>query len=190
VADSELRPFTGDIRDRAILSAGALRIVFERRGDRIGHRVIVGNIEGGSVLLQSIEGRPQEDWPPSPPFQEGRIELSDGRMVAMLVGMAGKSHWSMSVEADADTGGFTFDVACRMKGTAGTAISTYAVDRSTQPTHGPNAEVQLADSLIVRPVGEASHAILDQQLVLRPNATVSSLPATLRWRYEMRWVGN
>ena len=51
-------------------------------------------------LLESIEGTATDDWPPSPPLQSLSIEtLPDGRRVALLVGMAGRSHWSASIEA-------------------------------------------------------------------------------------------
>ena len=112
-----------------MLAAGRLQIEFFRQGDRYAHRISLAGDDRPVELLVSVEGgghvdgpnpnRPDCDyaddaWPASPPFQELRIEpRSDGRQVALLVGMAGRSHWSASVEADPQLGRFTFDVACR-----------------------------------------------------------------------------
>lgn len=93
----------------------ALRVEFAWRGDRIAH--VISAVEpAGRIrpLLESIEGTPADNWPPSPPLQSVGLEtLPDGRRVALLVGMASGSHWSASVEPIADTAALLFDIACR-----------------------------------------------------------------------------
>src|ERR1051326_2095918 len=77
-----------------------LRIEFIWRDDRYRHTVSLIDRDRASIpLLESIEGNSEDDWPSSPPLQTLSVErLSDGRSVALLVGMAGGSHWSASVE--------------------------------------------------------------------------------------------
>ena len=71
-------------------------------------------------LLASVEGDDQEVFPPSPPLQQWALtELGGGRQAALLMGMAGRSHWSLSVEPGTPEPLIRFDVACR----------TSAVDR-------------------------------------------------------------
>ncbi len=79
-------------------------------------------------LLESIEGTADQLWPSSPPFQEAHLEpRADGRQVVLLVGMAGSSHWSASVEIDPQTHTALFDVACRMRGPADWLGSRYRI---------------------------------------------------------------
>ena len=65
-------------------------------------------------VSESIEGTPVDDWPPSPALQSLSFHmLPDGRQAALLVGMAGSSHWSASIEPCADEPRLRFDIACR-----------------------------------------------------------------------------
>ena len=93
------------------------------------------------VILESVEGTPNQNWPPSPPLQELHLESRpDGKQLALLVGMAGNSHWSMSVEFDPAAGKALFDVACRVKREPGKLASTYRRQNSdlcVVPTSGP-----------------------------------------------------
>lgn len=80
---------------------GMLRVRFNWLGDRYGH--VVDLIDGNDtrVLLESVEGSEQDIWPSSPPIQSVNISTiasdTENRRVAMLVGAAGTSHWSMCV---------------------------------------------------------------------------------------------
>src|SRR5436190_4759521 len=75
-----------------------LRAEFIWHGDRFAHIISLVNPHGDiQPLLESIEGTTADDWPSSPPLQSLSVEkLPDGRPVALLVGMAGGSHWSAS----------------------------------------------------------------------------------------------
>jgi len=115
-----------------------------------------------TVVFESIEGTPEEDWPPSPPLQELHLEARpDGKQLALLVGMAGTSHWSLSVEFDAAAGTAVFDVACRVKRAPGGLGSRYRRSGSAQQEW--SAEPQTSGSL--------------------------ELPRTARWRYGVAGGG-
>lgn len=100
----------------AIVS-GDLRVEFFRSADRVAHRVLFR----GVPIAESIEGTPDEDWPASPPFQEvhfERVQLKTRREpgdIGFLVGMAGRSHWSASVEPRGPAS-IAWEVACRLHG--------------------------------------------------------------------------
>ena len=99
-------------------SGAALGIEFVRLADRYQHVVYVqrpgSGADGPVEAMASAEGDSAEAWPPSPPLQSLSIEtLTDGRRVALLVGMAGRGHWSASVETDEAKTALIFDIACR-----------------------------------------------------------------------------
>lgn len=96
----------------------ALRVDFIKLADRYRHELSAvireGSIENVIPLCSSVEGTSDDPWPPSPPLQSLSIEkLSDGRTAALLVGMAGKSHWSASIAEVAGFAAIEFDFACR-----------------------------------------------------------------------------
>lgn len=78
-----------------------------------------------TTLLESIEGDSTEDWPASPAIQECTIESRTTGDVALLVGMAGKSFWSISIHFEADS--LVFDVACRHQAPPAFLGSSYRV---------------------------------------------------------------
>jgi hypothetical protein len=91
----------------------SLRLSFDWQGDRYGHRLEWCQGDQVAARLEAVPGEPGEPWPPSPPLQQLSLqEGGDGQAVLLLVGMAGRSHWSMSVEPLAGRG-WLFDVACR-----------------------------------------------------------------------------
>lgn len=115
------------------LSGGGLWVEFVWRGDRWGHRIGVTDSDRGqsppqqlAAILETLEGTPEQDWPPSPVLQELHLEpRGNGQQLALLVGMAGTSHWSLSMELDPAAGRAVFDVACRVKRAPGELGSTY-----------------------------------------------------------------
>lgn len=122
---------------REAADGGRLGLRFVRRGDRLHQSiewlaaadsqstVSAGQSAGvdrsttrfAPCLLESLEGQSGDIWPASPPMQQLLIESrAEAGHVALLVGMAGRSHWSLSVEPLADRVGFRFDAACRLSG--------------------------------------------------------------------------
>jgi hypothetical protein len=67
-------------------------------------------------LLASLEGSQDDAWPPSPPLPSLNVQPAGSASPSvLLVGLAGSSYWSMSVEADQQRAVLRFDVACRAR---------------------------------------------------------------------------
>jgi hypothetical protein len=154
--------------------AGGARLVVEffERGDRLAHVVSWVSREGQKVdLLESIEGSPVDDWPTSPPLQSLSLEsLTDGRRVAFLVGMAGRSHWSASVEPLAATAAIAFDIACRHSAAPGWLGSQYRALETSAMT------VQLSGKAVITQQGELIHVAPQES----PTAA-----GTTRWQFQV-----
>lgn len=84
-----------------------------------------GQPEASYCLWESVEGDDRDPSPPSPPVQDLSVESRPGGHVALGVGMAGQSLWSISVEAFADQGCLRFDIACNHRGRPTRPVSTY-----------------------------------------------------------------
>lgn len=105
------------VKETVLSAGGGLSIALARVGDRYRHAVSIGAGDSTRVILQSLEGADQEAWPSSPPFQELHLERPRNAFeTALVVGRAGRGHWSASIEADGGQETITFDVACRCSG--------------------------------------------------------------------------
>ncbi len=182
------------------LSAGPLRLRFFRGGDRFAHSVwLVDQISGKEhCLLNSQEGDDTDPWPPSPPLQNFHLEhRSGGITVALAVGMAGRSHWSLAVEA-LPSGEFRFDAACRTGEMPLWLGSTYNVDGETaacpavksvrlKPALGfANVEIQPTSTATV-----CWDEVADspKSFSLIPSIDQLDLPSTIRWQYSLGMLG-
>lgn len=103
-----------------------LFVSFPRRGDRFGHVVSIVSGEEIVPCLVSLEGDDSEEWPDSPPIQQLSVEERPTGAVALGVGQAGKSHWSVTVETFAAERRIEFHVACRLKMHPAQISSRYA----------------------------------------------------------------
>lgn len=84
-------------------SDAELIVEFGNAADRWSNRWILINGDVETEIMTSVEGTPEQDWPSSPPLQDiSAHELPTGNAI-LGVGMAGKSHWSASVVAAAET---------------------------------------------------------------------------------------
>jgi len=83
-------------------------VQFHWSGDRYDHAVRLGDAE-----QRTVDEHRDADWPDCPPLQQLSIESIADRDVALGVGCAGTSHWSVSIEPTES--GFRFDWACRAK---------------------------------------------------------------------------
>ena len=88
--------------------AGIGSIEFGWNVDRFDHVIQLGQHR---IVCQRAAA--DSAWPESPPLQQLSIEMIDGHEVALGVGCAGTSHWSVSIEPMER--GFRFDWACRVK---------------------------------------------------------------------------
>jgi hypothetical protein len=150
-----------------------LCVQFTWRGDRYGHTICLGQADGELVpILESSEGSPHENWPPSPALQSLSVhELPDGRRALLLVGMAGGSHWSACIEPMAGHAGLTFDIACRHKAAPGWLGSRYQI---RAPLNGVSLE------------GDDGRVTKDEAtLVVEPRVS-PLVVSTTRWRFTLR----
>lgn len=135
-------------------------------------------------VLATVEGTPADEWPASPPFQSLHVEArDDGRTLALLVGMAGHSHWSASVEIDAAARCVRFDVAARVRThRPGPLTSSY---RTTAAQRDPHT------ALRVEPGQRFGPTHLEQsgeQIAIVARSTSDECPQTVRWDYRLQAV--
>jgi hypothetical protein len=171
-----------------------VRLGFFWSGDRYAHR-LEWTGEGGDMLaLESLEGMGHQFWPPSPPLQQLSLEPREsGRTCALLLGMAGRSHWSASVEARGLT--LVFDVACRVQQPFDRLGSSYQIGSACQAVESV-ADRALKfifsggrEGLLVEvEAGEGALSYEDRQAVFSvlPRGDDGPWPKLVRWRYEMR----
>ena len=139
------------------------------------------------LLLESMEGTPDDDWPVSPALRELHFEdRADGRRLALLVGMAGKSHWSLSVELDAARGQLVFDVACRLRSPPARLGSRYRLCAARIPPNVPKSPLTI-ESID----GQSARLVMmaDGELVVEPPRFAGPWPSTIRWRYVVQGRG-
>jgi hypothetical protein len=161
------------------IESGDLRVVFQSRGDRHGHS-IERRVDGEwRLVLESIEGSPDEDWPASPALQSLHIEHRPNAPVALLVGKAGTSHWSASVEPFNSQHSLQFDIACRLQQPPQRLGSAYRVagSRSHRIVQVSATSRETACELVEQPE--------NGQWQVRPATVTSDYPSTIRWRYRI-----
>jgi hypothetical protein len=177
------------------LTGESLRVEFVRSGDRYGHRLVAVDADGRELLvLDSVEGNAAEAWPASPPLQSLSVEsLPDGRRVALLVGMAGRGHWSASIEALPGAAAFVCDIACRTTGGEPALASSYrlAAPSTAKLFIAPDEswiEVQCKQGdMVISPAREAAAPSILRMLGTESFA-IAPLPqkgTTIRWKYRI-----
>jgi hypothetical protein len=169
--------FTPSVKATLLTSASGLRLEFVQHHDRYSHRIVAAD---GAILLCSIEGTDQDIWPASPPLQQLSIEEHrPGVEVALLVGMAGKSHWSLSIEPLADGSGFLFDVACRLRDAAGWLGSSYQLASPSPP--------QLHFAPLPIAADSSSCHVEQRECEARVTPVVGDggVSGTVRWKYSI-----
>ncbi len=153
-------------------------------------------------IMTSCEGTPQDTWPASSPFQQiVREEIgTEKKLVLLAVGMAGKTHWSGTVEGDAMTEAIAMDFAARVNATPDFLGSTYFIDdawtaqlqttadalnQSVTLTHAEQGVKLVFDS-----IGPHLVSIDGKKLTLTFQADFPATKRnqTLRWRYVIRSV--
>ena len=169
--------------DLILLEAGLLSIEFCRATDRYAHQVFIGHGGERRLLLESIEGGGGEPWPPSPPLQELHVERqTDGRQVALLVGRAGRSHWSLSVEPSESR--LLMDAACRISGPAEWLGSTYrGLAGITVAEGGANLAVGCGLRLEWAETDQTALTADGNALRIHATGLAATGPRTVRWRY-------
>jgi hypothetical protein len=181
------------VSDALAIEGTGLRVVFRRLRDRFAHRVELVEGSHSTPILESLEGEPDDPWPPSPPLQELHFEdRPAGQRLALLVGRAGASHWSLSVEWDPLSARFSFDVACRVRSAPEQLGSRYGLPGAAAGG-GPIeavAGIKLPGGRRIRAEavdGQAACQLIqeDGELRLHPAAVAAPWPKTSRWQYSI-----
>lgn len=164
------------------LNGDILRIEFVKQGDRYRH--LLSMVDSGiepHPLCESIEGTADDPWPPSPPLQSLRFEtLSDSRQVALLLGMAGRGHWSASIEPVAGEAAFLFDVACRAEAFDGWLGSQY---RALSVPRGQATPLEFG--LLDATEFPTDLVSTDEAIRIRRVVPQNAIRRTLRWKYRV-----
>jgi hypothetical protein len=175
------------------LQGGGLLLRFLRVDDRYAQQLLAVDDQKCIELLTSIEGTTGEVWPVSPPLaQIDRPPERVGVHVALLVGMSGRNHWSLSAKLDERGRRIEFDVASRISEPSGRLSSTYRLSKGVRATEGLG-HVELTVGAVRCRIehkgdGKGQHGrmeIRDGQLVLKPPAIAGPFPATVCWRYAV-----
>ncbi|WP_417739857.1 hypothetical protein [Rosistilla oblonga] len=168
----------------------ALRLVWQE--DRFGHAI--EQLRGGkrTLLLETLADSAAVPWPANPPLQQASLETIDGRLAILGVGLAGTSHWSISMETLAgDSQGLRIDCACRCTSLPESLGSGYrwaeGVDCQTDAFAGilfraDEACVQIApdDQQTV-----ATCSSDDRVCEIRPESLGEGNAHTIRWCYQI-----
>ncbi|HEY5313316.1 MAG TPA: hypothetical protein VIK18_12390 [Pirellulales bacterium] len=172
------------------LTGAGWRIVFVRSGDRIAHHVELADGDQREPLLVSIEGSPDEPSPASPPLQQVHFQpLPGGGQAALLVGMAGRSHWSAAVEVPADGRQAAFEIACRAVAPPAWLGSSYRLESKLTVEYSPTSVWLGPLELAIEPLGQAAAptwTLGQQVLQLAVSPPAGRWPQTIIWRYALR----
>jgi hypothetical protein len=167
-----------------------LRCVFSKIGDRLAHAFFILNSAADNEPLgvcTSIEGNECEAWPASPPLQSMSIEQHTTGPVALLVGMAGRSHWSASFAAITDKKKLVVEIACRVGGEPVRLGSSYFFGGNGSLLTQVNATQLLCE------LGEHKLEITTSLLKLADAEVCITPPSPwnvkpVQWKYEIAWV--
>src|SRR5690606_21760607 len=83
--------------------------------DRFAHEIWVADGDDWYPVLLSVEGTPEQSWPASAPLQTLHVETRSEGPLALLVGMAGKCHWSASAQLHTARHQVGFELAARVR---------------------------------------------------------------------------
>ena len=168
------------------LTAGSLIVDFRSQADRVGHALLATDGQREVLLAETLEGNGEQDWPPSPPLQQLSLETTaDGRPCALLVGMAGISHWSASVEFMA--GVIRFELACRAKQLPELLASTYRAGEGTLEVGRSIVLRTVGGRLVMRPAANTSLRADGNQWSMAADSLPATVPNTVCWGYEIEF---
>ena len=189
----------GTNRDQ-LLESDRLRVRFWFCEDRYAHEVWLAVGGEWIAVLASVEGSPSEDWPASPPLQSLHFErLGMANQSALLVGMAGKSHWSASIELDPTGNCARFDIACRVRGAIKQVLaSTYRAMPGVSALQERDGKVAFNTTLPANvslelaspdaPPRTSIEVVEGEVRIVADDPAESDLSRTVRWRYTLRAI--
>ncbi|MBA3482589.1 MAG: hypothetical protein H0T51_12310 [Pirellulales bacterium] len=194
-------------------SGGGVRVVFDWDGDRFRHAIYGVRGKRAEPLFASVESSTDKAWPISPSLQQLHVQdnAASGKLL-FLTGMAGQSHWSVSVSVQTATWPseleigdlpaqycLAFDVAVRVKQLPEQIGSAYEpcgnakwldMDAFTS-AHKPPFAAAISGALDGTTAPSAKLSIItppDRPACRRftsPLNFAQNLPTTIRWQY---WI--
>jgi len=171
-----------------------LRVAFGWNRDRFLHSIAVCSLSHETVMLRTREGDELDAWPPSPPLQQlSAVHLPNGNRGLLLIGMAGRTHWSLSVTPDVSPRGLLFDVACRSNLLPVRLGSSYRLLVPHDAPTGNSLVIRtgLAHGRVLIDSGHdeppAELVVSDNEMTIAPSLQSPLLPATFRWKYRVGW---
>jgi hypothetical protein len=183
------------------LANAVLQVAFHRQGDRYAHTISIRDGERAMPVLASREDNGDDLWPVSPPLQQLELDTDGEIQRALLLGMAGRSYWSVSIELGPENAAVCFDVACRVKeeppATNPEAMRSCVLGSTYQTTANLFMQSDTAALLRVNatrlrivplPTSVSDAAVLmvsGDELWLGPIVEPERLPRTIRWRYRI-----
>lgn len=191
-------------------SGNGLRAEFQWKEDRFEHQLFAVTATEIIPLLISVEGDSSDFWPCSPPlkeFSESYIQSDENQgTVRLLIGAAGSTHWAASVDVAGenakDKPTLIFDIACRLKTEPKWLGSTYKLQVAQDVMLSLlKADIRTSNGIYrVQATMPREHAGLNETQVhvsgesgnisIYPELhTELTLPATVRWRYEVSRLG-
>ena len=169
----------------------SLRLNLSWDRDRFSQQIFVVTNGQAELILQSVDRDDQEAWPPSPPLQQLLVEDRASGPVALMVGMAGTSHWSASIEQRVGSNGFRFDVACRISSQPLRLGSSYRASQwagSVANQHlvlGSGKANVLISTQDNGPAAAARLEIVDAKTIWVGSTRATAPPSTIRWMYDV-----
>ncbi len=165
--------------------------------DRTGHCVWWLENDKPCLIIKSLEGNPSQAWPESSPFQQIVCENvgAGGKAVLLGVGMAGKAHWSATIEGDSMTQAIAMDIACRTAAVPEHLGSAYWISAPWIATSISENSLSLVHpdgiTLIVDSIGNTSITVENRKMLVRPSIDTAhhQRGQTYRWRYVLRLGG-
>jgi hypothetical protein len=182
-------------KNEPVLSAGRLQLRFAFRNDRFAHEIWAADGDDWRPVMSSVEGTPEQSWPPSAPLQTLHVEARSEGPIALLVGMAGKCHWSASVELHAQRHQVRFELAARVRPPGSPWLgSTYQLAEGYRavPVHGDRIELSASGGMhpgIAVQAAESGTLVelsnQDSVLIAAREILVADTAATIRWSYRL-----
>ncbi len=144
--------------------------------------------------MSSVEGNSEQAWPDSSPFQQIVCENvgAGNKPVLLGVGMAGKAHWSATIEGDSLTEAIAMDIACRSAAIPEQLGSTYWVPEAWKAVLISENSLTLEHSrgikVTIDSIGNTPIVFENQRIQIRPtiDGTQHQRGKTYRWRYLVR----
>ena len=174
--------------------SGSLMARCYKAGDRTGHCVWWLEDDIPTLIMMSLEGHSKQAWPESSPFQQIVCEnVGAGEKPVLLgVGMAGKAHWSATIEGDSMTEAIAMDIACRTAVAPERLGSTYWIPPQWTAKLVTENSLSLEHlhglKVVIESVGNTPIVYEGQKLQIHPKIDFANhhRGQTYRWRYLVR----